>query len=281
MSLRTPRLPSPMALFAFACGAVVTAGWAFGTGRFLTPERGSGYALGIIGGSAMLLLLLYPARKRLPWLRPIGSVRAWFQTHMVLGLVGPLLVLFHCNFSLGAANSNVALVCMLIVSASGLVGRFFYSRIHMEFYGRKATLGDLRDSALKLKQLPTPPAVAAIVDPLTEVERDVLGAGSRLPLLLRPAVASWHLWQGHRRLRRCLARAVRADAVARNLSTAQRRNLEQLGRQYIRRRLEAVRSVAQFEGYERLFALWHVLHLPLFVLLLIAGLVHVVSVHVY
>ncbi len=281
MSSRALFRPSPMGLFAIACGIVIVIGWGFGTDRFLTPERGAGYILGIVGGSAMLLLLLYPARKRLSWLGPIGTVRGWFQTHMVLGLVGPLLVLFHCNFSLGAANSNVALVCMLIVSASGLVGRFFYARIHLGFYGRKATLEDLRDSALKLKQLPTPPAVAAIIDPLAEVERDVLGAGAKLPLALRPAVAGWHLWRGRRQLHRRLAQAVRAEAATRGLTAAQRKNLEERGREYVARRLETVRSVAQFEGYERLFALWHVLHLPLFILLLIAGLVHVVSVHVY
>lgn len=272
---------SPMAVFAVLCGFVIVAGLFVGTERFITPERGWGYALGILGGSAMLLLLVYPARKRLKWLSVIGSVRGWFQLHMVLGLFGPLLVLFHCNFSLGAANSNVALVCMLIVSASGLVGRFFYSRIHLGFYGRKATLADLRDSALKLRQLPTLPVLTELLEPLERIERDVLGAGSRVPPLLRPAVVRWHLWSGARVLRTELAAAVRRDSAVRSLNAAQRRQLEQNGREYVARRLEAARSVAQFQGYEKLFALWHVLHLPLFVLLLLAGIVHVVSVQMY
>jgi hypothetical protein len=33
--------------------------------------------------------------------------------------------------------------------------------------------------------------------------------------------------------------------------------------------------------YEGLFSLWHVLHLPLFFMLLIAGITHVVAVNVY
>ena len=52
-------------------------------------------------------------------------------------------------------------------------------------------------------------------------------------------------------------------------------------KQYIRRRLQATRQVAEFESYEKLFSLWHMLHLPLFFLLLVAGIVHVISVHVY
>jgi hypothetical protein len=46
-------------------------------------------------------------------------------------------------------------------------------------------------------------------------------------------------------------------------------------------RLHAARRVAEFEACERLFAAWHILHLPLFVMLLVVGVVHVVAVHVY
>ncbi len=77
--------------------------------RYITPDRGLGYALGIIGGSMMMVLLMYPARKRAAWLKIFGGVGGWFRAHMTLGVVGPLLVLFHANFSLGATNSNVAL----------------------------------------------------------------------------------------------------------------------------------------------------------------------------
>ena len=107
-------------------------------GRLITPERGIGYVLGIVGGSAMLLLLLYPARKRVTWLRFIGGVPEWFRLHMILGVVGPICILFHANFSLGAANSNVALFCMLAVAGSGVVGRYFYTRLHAHLDGRQA-----------------------------------------------------------------------------------------------------------------------------------------------
>jgi hypothetical protein len=38
---------------------------------------------------------------------------------------------------------------------------------------------------------------------------------------------------------------------------------------------------AQFSAYERLFSLWHALHIPLFVMLLLTGILHVVAVHLY
>ena len=63
---------------------------------------------------------------------------------MVLGVVGPLLVLFHANFHLGATNSNVALICMLLVAGSGVVGRYIYTRLHAHLDGTEDTLEQLQ-----------------------------------------------------------------------------------------------------------------------------------------
>jgi len=43
----------------------------------------------------------------------------------------------------------------------------------------------------------------------------------------------------------------------------------------------AVRRVAEFQMYERLFSAWHVAHLPLCFLLFAAGAVHILAVHLY
>jgi len=39
--------------------------------------------------------------------------------------------------------------------------------------------------------------------------------------------------------------------------------------------------VAEFEGFERLFSLWHSLHIPLIFVMIIAAIIHVIAVHVY
>ena len=43
----------------------------------------------------------------------------------------------------------------------------------------------------------------------------------------------------------------------------------------------AGRRMAEYKMYARLFSLWHVLHIPLFFMLLIAGVVHVIAINVY
>ena len=111
---------------------------------FVTPENGPGYWLGIIGGSLMLALLLYPLRKRLRILHFLGPTKHWFRMHMAFGLIGPLLILYHCNFKLGSINSQVALYCMLLVAGSGIIGRHFYARIHRGLYGKKTSLRELQ-----------------------------------------------------------------------------------------------------------------------------------------
>lgn len=273
---------SPMLLFAAACLLLALLGMQAGLERFITPEKGLGYTLGILGGSAMLLLLIYPARKRLAWLAPIGSVKAWFQIHMVLGIVGPLLVLFHSNFSTGATNSNVALVCMLVVSGSGLIGRYFYSRIHTEFYGSQATLADLRGRIDRLQQVS---GVLAFVPDLSErlvaIETALLARLDAVPGVLRPPLVAWRAMIARRRIASHLSRAAHLHGSSQGLDQGRQRRELLAAREIAFRHIDAVRRVAELSTYERLFSLWHVLHLPLFFMLLIAGVVHVIAVHVY
>src|SRR6202023_408287 len=126
-------------------------GWSTQTERYISPNRGVGYWLGIVGGSLMLLLLVYSLRKRWSWLKFLGSTPAWFRFHMVLGIAGPVCILYHSNFATGATNSNVALFSMLTVAGSGLIGRYIYARIHHGLYGSKLSLGELKTGAEGLR----------------------------------------------------------------------------------------------------------------------------------
>jgi hypothetical protein len=47
------------------------------------------------------------------------------------------------------------------------------------------------------------------------------------------------------------------------------------------RRLSVLRKFAQLRACERLFSLWHVIHYPLFMVLVVAAFVHVISVNMY
>jgi hypothetical protein len=69
--------------------------------------------------------------------------------------------------------------------------------------------------------------------------------------------------------------------ATRSVDRPARKRLRAIARGYILTRMGTTRRVAEYQAYVSLFSWWHVLHLPLFFLLLIAGVVHIVAVHVY
>jgi hypothetical protein len=131
----------------------------------LTPESGLGYALGVCGGVTTLVLAMFAVRKRLRFMRRWGVLRHWFRVHMILGALAPVLVLFHCNFRLGAPNSNVALTSMLVVAASGVVGRFICTHISHGLYGAR---DDRRAARAARSQCPRRRRAAAAVSPAAQ-----------------------------------------------------------------------------------------------------------------
>lgn len=273
------------AMVTVLVAVAVLVGWLQRDEEIWTPKSGTGYWLGIIGALAMLLLLIYSLRKRFKSTRMIGTIPFWFRTHMLLGTLGPVLILFHANFRLGALNSNVAFFAMLTVAVSGVIGRYIYRRIHLGLYGRKAQVQDLLlEAEAMLQSLGQEMQAAAFV-------AQELGAFSRGIENKVPRTAFESLRTGATIALR--SRRLRANVVAqaRHLIREQGR---QAGwtwsqRRVRRRRVEylvgryalAVRKAAELTFFERLFALWHVFHLPLFFLMLLSGAVHVWAVHNY
>lgn len=281
---RRTRLLTPAGILFVVLVVLLYSGWHFPTERYITPQRGLGYALGIIGGSMMLLLFMYSARKRIRWLGFLGPTVNWFRFHMTLGLAGPLCILYHANFHLGATNSNVALISMLTVAGSGVIGRYIYSRIHHGVYGSKATLSELRSGSENLQAVSGSVAfVPELVQRLETAERRMLAAGSRLPLLglAKPVLVAAIGLHARWRLRRYVRGALRAAARNSAVIAAQRTRLRRTAIAYVDRRITATRRLADFQAFERLFSLWHALHIPLIVMLLVAGIVHVLVVHLY
>jgi len=271
-------------LFSLSVAFVLFAGWRQRGEEHLTAESGLGYALGIAGAVMMLLLLLYPLRKKFKPLRQWGRVAHWFRIHMLLGILGPLAVLFHANFKLGSLNSNVALFAMLLVVASGLVGRYFYAKIHHGLYGRKATLQELRGDAEVLADAHSTDLGDApgIFERLQTFETSALSAHRGL------FASAWFLLTLGVRVRwvrfgllRAAASGLRHAARQHNWDSRTRNRRIKGAHRYIRRYLANVRKAAEFSFYERLFGLWHILHLPLFILLVLATIAHVIAVHLY
>jgi len=272
VSLYRPRIAGFLVYLSYVLVALfIYAGWQKRLEWPLTAESGAGYLLGIIGATMMLLLLLYPLRKHNRYLRKMGPVKYWFRLHMLFGVTGPVLILFHSGFQLGSLNSSIALFSMLLVAGSGLIGRYFYIRIHHGLYGRKATLEELQQHSDLLRQSLSEnlQATPGILDRIKRFEAHIIPRSGNLIGSL------WKLLSvGIQTRLLFLIFRITADS---SLTPSGKRQLVR----HIGAHLSSIRKLAEFHFYERLFSIWHIVHLPLFLMLILTGVVHVIAVHVY
>lgn len=270
--------------FAIAVVGALALGWLGREEQHLSPEEGAGYWLGIAGSVVMLMLLLYPLRKRIWALRHLGSVTAWFRAHMFMGILGPTLILFHANFGLQSLNATIATVAMLVVVASGLIGRYLHARIHMGLYGQKAELRQLLADVASLKAM-----LSADVERNEAFARELSVLESCAPKLDAGETQTlWPIFRARARSRRSVRKLYRlADELVRleakrcGWSRRMRRDRMALIRDHLAVFRAAILKTATFAFYARLFSLWHHLHLPLFAVLILAAILHVVAVHLY
>ena len=250
---------------------------------YLSAEEGWGYILGIVGGGAMLLLGLYPLRKNLRFMHHWGPMHVWFKLHMMLGIIGPILVLYHCNFSLGSTNSNLALYSMLIVACSGLIGRYFFTKVHYGLYGQKVTLKGMRDK-LKIskgnlgQQISLSPKVTLLIkkyERLMLKPQNFFIQFSFLPLtFLR---SKWLCWRIKHKLKSDLKKQARKN----NWDIEMLQNFINEAVLNLHEYFSCVKKTSQLSMFAKLFSIWHMLHLPLFFMLITMGIIHVVVVHMY
>ena len=262
--------------FALIILASLYVGWSIRADDLWVAEEGLGYALGITGATMMALLLLYPLRKRLFFMHRWLPVRYWFAAHMLLGVLGPVVILYHSNFSLGSMNSNVALFSMLTVSLSGLLGRFFYVHIHKGLYGRKIHLSELR--RLVEENIAQLQLNAVAIPGLKEQLEDLDAAVSQTSTGLYASIKLWNSsLYASRRINKQIKKNLKAPASKSNDITTTQRQCYLSVKNY----LLSIVKVSEHMVYERLFSWWHIIHIPLFFLLIISVIVHIIAVHMY
>lgn len=256
--------------------------WFVATERPFTAGDAIGYNLGLVGGSMMLVLLVYSLRKRAAFMKKAGPISGYFAFHMFLGVAGPVLVLFHSTFRIGALNSRIALYSMLLVAGSGLVGRYVYRHIHRGLYGRETTLAEAEQQLNESAE-----SVQSILSIAPGIEEKL--EGFRDYSVSRPEGAVERSWRfmTMRMRGRSVAQASRKEAwhalerigCEKKWSQDEIAARKKLASDRIFGYVEAVCSVATYATWVRLFALWHVVHVPFLYLLIITGTVHVIAVN--
>jgi len=246
-------------------------GWASRAELDLSPADGLGYGLGIAGLTMMVLLLSYSIRKRFRVLRNAGPMRTWFELHLILGLLGPTVILYHSKFSIGSANATVSLACVLAVSGSGVGGRFLYGRMHRGLAGSRRSVKGIQKQAREIlaplrSELETAPEARKI---LAQFEERAIGVTSQRFFSVRGIWLRPIAWRARRRVLRAISPADRSRADANHV------------RQTVALYLGEICRAGELRFFEKLFALWHAIHIPLTIILFVSAAIHVVAVHLY
>jgi hypothetical protein len=165
-----------------------------------------------------------------------------------------------------------------------VIGRFIYVRIHRGLNGERTSLQSLRERAGLVEsnarsRLHFAPKVEQL---LLNFERHELEADRNWLTHLRQVV--WLPVQQWITYLRCVAE-LRAPlhklAKRYEWSNADLRRRKRRARRLVDYYLNAVVRVAQYTAFERVFAMWHMAHLPFIYLLVISAIVHVIAVHAY
>lgn len=275
-----------LGLLLFSSIIIVILGyaWLVKDRGYITAESGLGYYLGITGGVMMLVMLLYSARKHLRFMHSMGAQKYWFRFHMMSGVLGPSLVIVHTNFNMGSTNSSIALICMLLVAGSGLIGRLIYTKIHLGLYGKKLTLKGLQEDINNEME------VLGITYKLPEEISSQLHAIEERYIEKKRAFINrlWLFATISLRIR-LLFMHIKPDIRFFSKSQAKNNNLNKIAQRKLQREigdhvwhyLITIRKIVQLIIYDRLFGLWHVVHIPIFFMMLITAITHVIAVHLY
>ena len=226
----------------------------------LRPSGPVGQTFGITGAALMLMPFLYMVRKRATWLKRAGNLRTWLEVHLFCGVVGPVLVTFHTSFKFNGIVS-AAYWSMVVVVLSGFVGRYLYVRIPRSIRGIELTRAELDARADEIKaELADSTQPASIVARVKAFERAAVPDG-------RPSLTDLLFGEvGIARRRRALDRELESAGVP----LEQRDEIVRL----TAARSTLLRRIAHLQRTKKLFALWHVFHLPLVYLLVVIVTAH-------
>jgi hypothetical protein len=238
----------------------------------LRPSGGVGQSAGIVAFAIFVFLWLYPLRKKWRRLAFTGAVGKWLDVHVASALLLPLLLVTHAAWR-SDGIIGLGLVAMFVVIASGVVGRYLYTRIPRAKSGAELTRDEVaaaRSDLLQRLAEATGLPVSSVASLLTvEGEAEQRGVWPAIRRMLLNDIT-------RRRRRRELRRRWAAMTGAGGHTLAGRALDEVVA--LADREIALDQQVRMLAGTQRVFRFWHVAHRPFAVTALVAVLIHIVVV---
>ena len=239
---------------------------------WLKPAGYVGQSAGLLAITIFIFLWLYPFRKKARWLAWTGSVGRWLDVHVLAALSLPLLVAIHAAWRFEGLI-GLGFWSMMVVWASGVVGRYLYARIPRGKAGIELTLEEI---GVRRKQLLEQIAKSTGLD-LQRIEaaldtgRGPTGRTGIVRTLFQLVADDLARRRAARRFRRLYAQS----------GLRRRKQDRQVFRWVLRlakREMALTQQGRMLDATHSLFRWWHVLHRPVAIAALLAVLVHVTVV---
>ncbi len=217
--------------------------------------------LGWTGLGLMIIMNLYTMRKKFSFMRPLGSLKGWLDFHVFCGLLGPTLVIFHCNFHVRGLVA-ISFWSMIVSLTSGIIGRYFY----VQLLTRRADLEDYCeriskriDASFKKRNLEIPP----------EEKQKYMG----IALQMAGVPSDMMDYNPFAAMFRAVIGDIRLSFADVPIGPTWPRKLSPVLRVYA----ETKRKQVFIEPFQKLMGYWHSFHFPFAVFMYIAAVIHVAS----
>ena len=227
----------------------------------ISPESGRPLSLifGYAGFALMIMTNLYILRKRFSSFQKLGVLRNWLDFHIFCGLMGPTLILFHCNFKVHGLVA-VSFWSMIVSVTSGVVGRYVYIQI-------SKIKGDFtREADLNLSRLKSYMERSKIA--LTEAE--LLPFRARALELAGGNHASLNPVSA-------LIFSVAADLRLMFLPVPAPEQTGEVGKLLLKQYALNTRKANTVGSFNRLMGYWHTFHTPFAVFMYAAAVIHILA----
>ncbi len=225
------------------------------------PSGPFGHGLGILGTLMVVVgVFLYIARKRYNFLSKYLRLKYLLEFHIFLCVLGPIMILFHTAFKFGGLVS-VAFWSMVLVVASGVIGRFIYIQIPRTIEGRELTLNEVKSMKEDLSEMlksrtELNDQLIPIISGSSDTQNPAFGGSSFI----------FKYFQDKRTIR-----LVRRTLKRNGINRVERRSIIEL----IWKEISLANRISRLQTMQKLFKYWHVAHLPFALIMLIVLIIHV------
>lgn len=220
------------------------------------PSGAFGHGLGIFGTLMVLFgVSIYIARKRYNFLTKYIRLKYLLEFHIFLCTLGPILILFHTAFKFGGIVS-VAFWSMVVVVASGVIGRFIYIQIPRTIEGRELNLNEVKEMKAEITN-----KLKANTGLDEKAMALIIGSSEKGDSFLNSNFLKYRKTIG----------IIKKILKEKNIPKNERAEILSM----VKNEISLSNKIGRLQTMQKLFKYWHVAHLPFALIMLIILIIHV------